>query len=98
MDMNGDNGASPPDDTPSNDEPTELATATCPEFVAHYNQLACTTDTLTNEGSCSAGSEEDCSGFDAFNACRIENTFCDSNNSLVENQDACFALLDCSVR
>lgn len=73
----------------------DMGTATCPEFVVHFNALPCATDMLTEAGSCSSGSEEDCTGFGEFNACRIQNSFCNDNNELVQNLDGCFALLDC---
>jgi hypothetical protein len=67
------------------------ATASCQQFVAHYNALPCTTETLTIEGSCSESIGEFCDDEDGFNACRIENTFC-QGRELIQNLEGCFAL------
>jgi hypothetical protein len=67
------------------------ATASCRQFVEHYNALPCTTDTLTEEGSCSESIGEFCEDEDAFNACRIENTFCEGDE-LIQNLEDCFAI------
>jgi len=75
----------------------EQPSESCERFVDHYNALACTTEELTVETSCSDSIREFCGSQeleDAFNECRIQNiqnTVCDGDE-LVEELDACFAI------
>jgi hypothetical protein len=88
-----------PADKPDDDMqkgPDTPTSATCAQYVAHYNSLPCTSDALELSNTCSESISENCSGEDAFNACRIENTFCDDTGQLVQTLDGCFELLDCS--
>ncbi len=83
-------GGEPDGGEPDGGEPS----SSCERFVEHYNALACTTEELVVENTCSESIREFCGSQeleDAFNECRIENTVCDGDE-LVEELDGCFAI------
>jgi hypothetical protein len=82
-----------PSDMPSDDE---IVAATCEEYVAHYNGLPCATNSLEVSNTCSESISEFCTGEEAFNACRIENTFCTDEGQFAQTVDECSTFLDCS--
>ncbi len=87
---------SEPDNDEAADENGAGAAATCAGYVDYYNGLPCTTETLEEATACSESVSEFCTGENAFNDCRITNTFCDDEGALVEEIEDCAALLDCS--
>lgn len=66
----------------------------CAEFIAHYNGLECVTDPLDEDEICTSYIEENCTGADAYNDCRIENSYC-TDGQLTDLTDTCFELLSC---
>ncbi len=87
-------GTAAPDDNGATPGDGSLAGNSCEQYVAHYNALACVSEPLTVSNTCSESVSEFCTGEEAFNACRIENTFC-QDGTLVQTVESCFELLDC---
>lgn len=78
-------------DTGDGDGGSTGPTSGCQQFVDHYNSLPCITELLMADNTCSPTISEFCQDGSAFNACRIENTFCEGDE-LIQNLDDCFAL------